>query len=350
MRTVMVMAAVFAASAVYAHHSEAPHFATDQVVQIVGVVKRWAAVNPHSRLDVEAHDASGAIVLWHCEMYGAASLREFGIDKTTFKPGERVTIKAAPGRKDPTACLVREAQLASGRLISLAPPSLEAEPKAVQVNNSIYGVWRPLAIQLPRGAIVGAPASARPQAMPAPVLGKMTPAGMAATDAYDPLRDDPTYRCSPVNPIRLWRAPDAKFSIAREGDRVVIRNEFMDAVRTVHLSQTSPPANASRTELGYSVGHFEGDALVIETSHFAAGVLMQYATDPQGRLRGVLHSDAYTLSERLSFDAAKSELVVQYSQRDPKFFTEDPPGGTARYKTNPEPSLQNYNCEPTKPQ
>jgi hypothetical protein len=42
---------------------------------------------------------------------------------------------------------------------------------------------------------------------PQPMINFLTPAGAAAVAAYDPFKDDPTFRCDPVAIRRVWGAP-----------------------------------------------------------------------------------------------------------------------------------------------
>ena len=48
------------------------------------------------------------------------------------------------------------------------------------------------------------------------MMNFLTPAGEAAVAAYDPFKDDPTFRCDPVAIRRVWGAPGTPLSITRE--------------------------------------------------------------------------------------------------------------------------------------
>jgi hypothetical protein len=85
---------------------------------------------------------------------------------------------------------------------------------------------------------------------------------------------------------------------------------------------------------------------VVQSTNFAPGLVMQYALNSQGKLSGVMHSDSYTLTERIHLDAASGQLEVQYSQSDPKYYSVDLPGGTVRFVTSPTGTLNTYHCQP----
>jgi hypothetical protein len=81
---------------------------------------------------------------------------------------------------------------------------------------------------------------------------------------------NPTYDCSPT-PIPGLINDDYDFQITQQADRVIIRYEKMDVVRTIWLEghgHPKPDAN-DYTNQGHSVGRYEGGRLVVETTHFA---------------------------------------------------------------------------------
>jgi hypothetical protein len=63
--------------------------------------------------------------------------------------------------------------------------------------------------------------------------------------------------------------------IVQTSDALVIWTEDTDGARIIHLTG-DPPPNAIRTRAGYSAGRWEGDTLMVETTHFSA-------YDPGGR-------------------------------------------------------------------
>jgi hypothetical protein len=180
---------------------------------------------------------------------------------------------------------------------------------------------------------------------PQPMLNFLTAAGAAAVAAYDPFVDDPTYRCDPIAIRRVWFAPGTPLAIRRDGERVILRHECMDVERIVHLDQDSHPVDGPRTTLGHSIGHFEGDTLVIETANYSAGVLSQYVEIPGQPTRGLLHSDALTSVERLRFDAQSGQLELTIELRDPVYFTRDFDPVSARYAPSAL-AIEPFNCRP----
>ena len=105
----------------------------------------------------------------------------------------------------------------------------------------------------------------------------------------------------------------------RDGGNIVLHHEWMDVRRIVHMDMKEHPKDGPRSSLGHSIGHFEGDTLVIETANYSAGVLNQYVEQPGQPTRGLLHSAALTSVERLHLDAARQRLVVEIDLADAGF-------------------------------
>ncbi|HET8696756.1 MAG TPA: hypothetical protein VFO94_04685, partial [Gammaproteobacteria bacterium] len=120
---------------------------------------------------------------------------------------------------------------------------------------------------------------------------------------------------------------------------------WMDVRRTVHMSMKDHPKDGPRTSLGHSIGHFEGDTLVIETANYAPGVLNQYVEQPGQPTKGLLHSAALTSVERLHLDAARQRLVVEIDLADPEFFTQSFARATYEYAAS-NLSIEPFNCSP----
>jgi hypothetical protein len=336
-RTPLLLISLLAVPA-YAHHSFAPHFDIDKPVEISGKVTQYEARNPHSYLHIAAVDENGKTQEYVCESHGVTQLSRNGITPAMLAPGTELRVDGSLSRHSPYMCFFNNVYFPDGRALNVngprgAPPARPALPP----RTDITGTWM---------LAPGAPDPRRANtSRPQPMINFLTPAGAAAVAAYDPFKDDPTFRCDPVAIRRVWGAPGTPLAITREGNTVVLRHEWMDVVRTVHLDQTSHPANGPRTSLGHSIGHFEGGTLVIETANYSAGVLNQYVEEPGKPTRGLLHSDKLTSVERLSFDAERQRLVVEVALKDPEFFTRDFDVSRSEYAPS-DLTIEPFNCSP----
>src|SRR4026209_929757 len=101
----------------------------------------------------------------------------------------------------------------------------------------------------------------RVRSAPQPMMQQLTPAGEKAIAGYDPFKDDPVFRCDPVAIRRVWGAPSTPLEIVKTGNDILLHHEWMDVKRTIRMNMKTPPKDAKRNSLGYSVGHWEGETL-----------------------------------------------------------------------------------------
>jgi hypothetical protein len=322
------------ASVATAHHSFAPHFDIKKPVSISGKITEFEARNPHSYLHVQAVDENGRSQEYICESHGFTQLSRNGITPAILKVGTEVRIEGSRSRNDPHRCFFTDVYFPDGRVLNVnGPKDAQAAQTTKTARRDITGTW--LLAPMPGRSTSG------PQAM----IEFMTDAGKAAIAKYDPFKDDPAYRCDPVAIRRVWGAPGTPLSITRESDRVILRFEWMDAKRIVYLNQRDHSKAGPRTSLGHSIGHFDGDTLVIETGNYSAGVLNQYVEMPGHPTRGLLHSAELTSVERVSLDAARQRLVVESTLKDPGFFTRDFASARLEYQPS-DLKLEPFNCSP----
>ncbi len=108
----------------------------------------------------------------------------------------------------------------------------------------------------------------RPPGGPTGQRAQLTEEARRVAEAYDPLVDDPAFECSPASLSRFWVEPLSPLEIIQEEDRVIIRHEFMDTVRTIPLSRPGERGAAAASVLGNSIGWYEDQTLVIDTVGF----------------------------------------------------------------------------------
>ncbi|HET9216237.1 MAG TPA: DUF6152 family protein [Terriglobia bacterium] len=323
-------------AAASAHHSFAPHFDATKKVNISGTVKAYEARNPHSYLHVDAVDENGRTREYVCESHGTTQLSRIGLTPQIFKAGTKIRVVGSLSRHSPYMCFFETVELADGRTLNVNGPggsSPTPQSTAVAQRKDIFGTW--LLAPIPNRSTSG----------PQPMMQFLTPAGEKAVAAYDPFKDDPVFRCDPVAIRRVWGAPSTPLEIIRDGADVVLRHEWMDVKRVIHMREKAVPKGTRRTSLGYSIGRWEGDTLVIETSNFSAGVLNQYVEQQGQPTKGLLHSDALTTVERLHLDVARQRLVVEIDMTDPEFFKQAFPRATYEYSAS-NLKIEPFKCSP----
>jgi hypothetical protein len=120
--------------------------------------------------------------------------------------------------------------------------------------------------------------------------------------------DDPSFlRCEPYGFARQFISRH-QLEIRQIGkDRVEMRYGEWDARRTIHMDGRKRPASEPSSLLGYSVGHWEGDTLVIETSGIRANI-----TPWQSQ-----HSDQLHVIERYARSKDGKTLTLAATLEDP---------------------------------
>jgi hypothetical protein len=81
-----------------------------------------------------------------------------------------------------------------------------------------------------------------------------------------PIADAPT-QCFPHGVPRIMASPYPIQFVYTPG-LITILHEVAHNVRFIHMDGKPPPPGTPRTFLGYSVGHWEGNTLVVVTDHF----------------------------------------------------------------------------------
>ena len=100
---------------------------------------------------------------------------------------------------------------------------------------------------------------------------ELTPRAQADLDAFDPL-SDPVIRCVPPGFPRS--GPTIyPFEIVQTDTLLVFLYETFGMIRRIYMDGREPPAYLPPNLMGFSVGHWEGDELVIETTNYAPAQL-----------------------------------------------------------------------------
>jgi hypothetical protein len=124
----LLVSAAFPASA---HHSAAP-FDMSKQVSFQGTVEKWLWANPHSWLYIRVVKPDGSQEIWGLEAGSTGMLARSGWNAADMKPGDKVTVSAAPERTGNHIGLLNEVVLSNGRVLKSGfgapPPGAGAPP------------------------------------------------------------------------------------------------------------------------------------------------------------------------------------------------------------------------------
>lgn len=118
---------------------------------------------------------------------------------------------------------------------------------------------------------------------------------------------------SPEGPPMMNTAFNAHYQIVQTRDHIAIHIEMNHAVRIIRLGDRIHPPAAIRSWMGDSVGWWEGDTLVVETTNF----------DPRGEVSSLSGGFAYgpktRVTERFT-RTSKSGILYAFSVEDPDYY------------------------------
>ena len=167
-------------------------------------------------------------------------------------------------------------------------------------------------------------------------LFDLTEAGRVADEAYDETMDDPILRCVSDGMIRMSHGP-FDIEVLDAGNRFVMLYQDMNEVRRVYLDRDFPDGIGGYNQsMGYSVGHWEGSTLVIETRGLKKGVW-----DAPGM---PISSDA-VFTERWYLDD-EGLLHIEFSMEDPENYHRPALMHQIRIKQPDDHEIPPYSCDP----
>ena len=319
----------------HAHHSQSGIFDSKKTIEVSGVVKSVSWRNPHGQILLSVKDGKGAETVWDAETASISILRNRGVDGSSIRAGDRVTIAGSPSLRNRPEILARSLLLPNnyeftfgsadayfpagkaGRLIGRAKTDGDVAAAKARADG-LFRVWSTI--------------MSDPAAFPMFKGGyPLTAAGKAGLAKWNP-RNNALLKCGTKGTPLIMISP-LPMEFRRDGDKIVMRLEEYDTVRTIHMNpkDVAPPAH---TLYGYSRGRLEGTTLVVETDHIAAGYFDHEGTPQSDQIRTV---------ERFIPNMDYSRLDYTLTTTDPVNFTR--PFELKRYFVwKPENTVHPYEC------
>jgi len=97
-----------------AHHGNAVYDDTKTII-LKGTVTQWVWANPHCILHLDVTDDGGQVVSWIVETENPTSMFNIGWSKTSFNPGDQVTVTALQVKNGKPIGRIVDALLPSGQ-------------------------------------------------------------------------------------------------------------------------------------------------------------------------------------------------------------------------------------------
>jgi len=309
----------FSASPVLAHHSEAG-FDTDRVVAFVGTVIEYSWRNPHVYIDVEDPNSLNGEMIWEIETGATPIMRRSGWGPNSLTAGDVISIRAHPERgTDRNYALLVSLEKENGDILS----QTSGDPQVIAVATTLEGTWKGFGPSLEpfRRAFNQIP---------------LTEIGLDAKEAYNFYEDAPAAMCVAPSSPHIISTGLYVTEIELMEDRVVFHNEFFDAERIVYMDGRGHATEQERSTQGHSIGWWEDDVLVVDTTHFSDHRI--------GNGTGVPSGPQKHLIERYQLSEDRTRLVIEVTLTDPEYLSE-PFAGTLEWRYTPEFELFRYDCD-----
>jgi hypothetical protein len=289
-------AAVCYAGMAAAHHSHAT-LDPEDVRVLTGTVTTYGWQMPHVFLKVLAPNLEGKLVEYSIEMGNPPSMAREGWGKDTLKEGDVITWQGSHDRNKSRA--YSSAAWVEKGGVRIGTDGNEEVSTVVQPSTDFSGVWTR-----------DDPGGFKPHYLP-PTDWPYTAFAKGLVDAFDE-STNPALDCYDPGPPKSTILPYPHIISRPDAATVLIERDMLPTPRVVHLDRNTAPGVPST--MGHSVGWFEGDVLVVETTNFLA--------DRWGSHTGVDSSDQKRLLERYSLIDGGMGLKAEITLTDPVYLAE----------------------------
>lgn len=255
-----------------AHHSFAAEF-EDRSGQVSGVVTSVLFTNPHPRYHLLVTLEDGTTQDWELQGQSVTNLRASGWDSDFLQVGEQVTARGSLGRNGSHKLFLRGLTKSTGEVwpassqVRTSPNEVQATPGYdygyAQVNREapidISGPWRN---------------AYKFRVTVDDLEPKPTPFTPEARAIYEKTvhYDDYSLRCVAPGLPRIFGAP-YDMDIVDAGSHYLIVYIEHNTPRWIWMDGRSAPEGFPDTAMGFSVGRWEDEQLIIETTRLVGGWL-----------------------------------------------------------------------------
>lgn len=303
-----------------AHHASAPFYDHSRIIEIQGEITEVLWQNPH--ILFKMRDDEGRE--WDIETTSVSVLRRWGLDADVVAPGTRVRLAGSAGRLSDTAMWVSNMLLPSGEEILFASTprwsdqTIGEDMRGEVTANTELGLFR----------VWTSASRLWNEDYP------LTDYAREARAAWHPIENEPTANCAPKGMAFIMENP-YPMEFVDNGDEILLRIEEYDLVRRIHMTEEAAREEPSPSLLGHSVGRWEGDTLVVETTR------IDY---PHFDKTGIPQTGAVRNLERFELSEDGSTLLYSVTVTDPTIFTE-PVTMTKEWVWRPGETVEPYDCQ-----
>ncbi|MGH9198074.1 MAG: DUF6152 family protein, partial [Acidimicrobiia bacterium] len=305
-----------------AHHSSFA-FDTQQEVKTTGTITEYVFANPHVYITLQVRKADGSTGVLGVEAGAASVLNPLGFTRGSIAVGDVVTIVGNPSKRDPDQFMLgKDLFKQDGTYYPLNIASRSVYAGTNEVATSIAGTWFPPRTEF--NAFLGGVRN-----------WPVTDTGRAALARNVDPKATTQKDCIPIGAPAVMFYPVAN-TITVQRDRVVMKVDWMDSERTIFLDGRAHPPASETSLLGHSVGRWEGDTLVVETTNFRE--------HPIGLGNSLPSSTRKRLIERFRVGPDGKTLIYSGVIEDPVYLTR-PVEWSGQWLYRPNMPHSNQKCD-----
>ena len=327
-RRLCVLLALTSAAA-FAHHSTSYNYDQSITTEVEGEITEVAWQNPHILFTLTTADGTK----WQLATHSLGILRRLDAVEPFVEIGDQVKAAGWPARQG-LGMFVNNMLLPSGEefvfIFQAEPSDLRWSDRMWSSNDNWFaesgdasaegrGIFRVWSSTLAGGEFF----------LWLPEY-PLTEEASARKEEFDPLVDDPLLNCQLKGMPAIMSNP-YPLEFHDRGDIIELRLEEYDSVRTIYMNPQTEPTPSI---LGQSTGRWEGETLIVETSHVNWGHFSG---------RGVMLSDQARFVERFTPTEAGGRLEYEITITDATAFTE-PVTLSKSWVWLPDNRVEPYEC------
>jgi hypothetical protein len=166
---------------------------------------------------------------------------------------------------------------------------------------------------------------------------KLKPKALAAAAKWEP-KDDMTLTnaCKAPSIIYALQGP-FPMEIYQGTEFIIMKLEYYDIMRVIFMDGRKPDANTPESKAGFSTGRWEGDTLVVETTHLAPATIAN---------NGLSHSNKARVIEHFRLNTDGSALLATQEFEDPEML-DNRGARVITWKKKAGDHVYPYECDPT---
>jgi hypothetical protein len=330
-RTMTTVIGLLLFTQAHAHHSDAA-LDLNTVLNITGAVTDYSLRNPHAYVTVAVTGANNSVTEWDIQMASGITMRRLGWTTESLAIGETVNVGLYPALDGRSYGLLTSITHENGEPLVASPRGITRTQPTMQRASSIAGRWL-----VDRGRLPSDYPGGLDQLMIQELT--LTQLGRSMEAAYSQASEEnPELSCisKPTPSLIIYTdLYPMEFNI-NANDTITIRSQYFDTLRTVYMDGRAHPSVNEQFHEGHSIGHWEGDTLVIDTTNFAPHRSPYQNGIPSGPQKHVV--------ERFHLIDGGTHMQASFMLEDPEYLV-----GQMHYSRDlqfvPDADMSPFNCD-----